>query len=182
MYYAPNILNMQEADKAEAAKRAKMGTTKNMTSETITSVASPQPSFSGINDIEVTKAERFGNKPVNPFKTPQLDPSVNKFMGDMQLKQSGIMPTKQTTFRQPTESELKSPMAQFASGAYEGSNIARGVSALQKLSGQKEPLIAKLARDTQPHQTGWRTAGKVYSGVLENAAMYGTIGKAAELS
>ena len=117
----------------------------------------------------------------NAVKPKATNPLIGAFE-KQQTKKYGITPTdiRDDSLKKLSESELKSLITQFASGAYEGSNTARGVSALQKLSGQKEPLIAKLARDTQPHQTGWRTAGKVYSGVLENAAMYGTVGKAAE--
>jgi CheY-specific phosphatase CheX len=143
----------------------------------------PKTTFPGIDDVAQAKAEKFGVKQASPIlKMPSgLEPSVNNFMNVFQAKQSGAKPVDIRDVVKPlSEETLKSPMSQFAAGAYEGSNIARTATALQKLSGQKEPLIAKLARDTQPHQTGWRTAGKVYSGVLENAAMYGTVGKAAE--
>lgn len=167
----------EKENKTKTASRLKSMSVKESRMEPATKA----PVFSGIDDVAVAKAEKFGSKQANTFQMPRLDPSVNSFMAGLQAKQSGVQPVDiRENFKTPSQEVLKSPMTQFASGAYEGSNIARGATALQKLSGQKEPLISKLARDTQPHQTGWRTAGKVYSGVLENAAMYGTVGKAAE--
>lgn len=167
--FTERVNKRRSEDTAEAARRSKMGTIRNTTPLS--------------DHFEEKLAPKLDTQAIDMFKPKAkstLDPSVNNFVAGLQAKESGLQPQMRTTFRQPTEQELKSPMVQFASGAYEGSNIARGVTALQKMSGNSEPLAAKLARESAPQSSGWRTAGKVYGSGFENAALYGTVGKAAE--
>lgn len=184
--YIPSKIAAKKEEIEEAQKA--------YTQERILSQYLPAPLVQQITGTESTQAKNALIKPapvplggmtdfrkldqasVENLPTSVLAPEAAR----LKAQAEGIKPVKyEETIRLP-ESTLKDPRTQFVSGAYEGSNIARAITAMMKMSGHKAPLIARMAEESQPYQTGARTAGKLYGGLYENIAMYGTLGKAAE--
>lgn len=89
---------------------------------------------------------------------------------------SSAKPERQTTYRQPTEAELKSPVTQFTAGLAE-TTIPRAVSSMQKLSTGKAPLAERMKAESKPYSNAVRTAGTIAGELATQPLTYGFVGK-----
>ena len=159
VYYTPNILKFQESERAVAAKRSKLAEAKQAAEQA---------------QSEQTQAQRQA-------EWDNRQQEIASFIRTQQAKQSGapLMSRIEAEIRSTPESELKDPMVQLPSGVYEAT-FGKTIDAMNKLGGKKQTAAGILAEVSAPYSDAWRTAGRLYGGTVQNLAMYGTVGKAAE--
>ena len=170
--YKAKLERMKTEDTAEATRRSKMGTSKNMTSETVTSLKPKN----NILQLSQGAQQAMANAPAS---APKADPSIERFMTIQQAKQSGKQPIDIRTVTKPASQEaLKSNVTQFAAGLAE-STIPRAISSMQKLSTGTAPLVDRLKEESKPYSNAARIAGTIAGELATQPLTYGTIGKAA---